>query len=173
MLFQCWASVEDGGPTLKQHWVNPPCLHLYYKLHGKRPQLYLLIPLLFHRISRQTWHIKPMLVHRLQPRPNNKTVLFPLLVFAVIRGGDVFSQHNPTAYVPWRSIGIWIWHHVLNLVLEFCWLVVSCASQTTSIRQQFNTGPAAQTLARCWAVVGCLQLGLAVVKCWKDVCHLA
>ena len=20
MLFQCWASVEDGGPTLKQHW---------------------------------------------------------------------------------------------------------------------------------------------------------
>ena len=26
MLFQCWASVEDGGPTLKQHWVNAPCL---------------------------------------------------------------------------------------------------------------------------------------------------
>ena len=26
MLFQCWASVEDGGPTLKQHWVNSPCL---------------------------------------------------------------------------------------------------------------------------------------------------
>ena len=22
MLFQSWASVEDGGPTLKQHWVN-------------------------------------------------------------------------------------------------------------------------------------------------------
>ena len=21
MLLQCWASVEDGGPTLKQHWV--------------------------------------------------------------------------------------------------------------------------------------------------------
>ena len=26
MLFQCWSSVEDGGPTLKQHWVNAPCL---------------------------------------------------------------------------------------------------------------------------------------------------
>ena len=26
MLIQCWASVEDGGPTLKQHWVNAPCL---------------------------------------------------------------------------------------------------------------------------------------------------
>ena len=26
MLFQCWASVEDGGPTLKQHRVNAPCL---------------------------------------------------------------------------------------------------------------------------------------------------
>ena len=26
MLFQCWASVEDDGPTLKQHWVKVPCL---------------------------------------------------------------------------------------------------------------------------------------------------
>ena len=26
MLFQCWASVEDVGPTLKQHWVNASCL---------------------------------------------------------------------------------------------------------------------------------------------------
>ena len=25
MLFQCRASVEDGGPTLKQHWVNVLC----------------------------------------------------------------------------------------------------------------------------------------------------
>ena len=22
MLFYCWANVEDGGPTLKQHWFN-------------------------------------------------------------------------------------------------------------------------------------------------------
>ena len=26
MLVQCWASVVDGGPTLKQHWVNFLCL---------------------------------------------------------------------------------------------------------------------------------------------------
>ena len=26
MLFQCWASVEDGGPTLKQQWLSVPCL---------------------------------------------------------------------------------------------------------------------------------------------------
>ena len=26
ILFQCWASVEDGGPTLIQHWVNASCL---------------------------------------------------------------------------------------------------------------------------------------------------
>ena len=25
MLFQCWSSVEDAGPTLKQHWVKAPC----------------------------------------------------------------------------------------------------------------------------------------------------
>ena len=22
MMFQCWTSVEDGGATLKQHWVG-------------------------------------------------------------------------------------------------------------------------------------------------------
>ena len=26
MLFLCWADVGDGGPTLKQHWVNVSCL---------------------------------------------------------------------------------------------------------------------------------------------------
>ena len=26
MLFQCWASVVDDGPTLKQHWFNALCL---------------------------------------------------------------------------------------------------------------------------------------------------
>ena len=26
VLFQCWASVADAGPTLKQHWVNVSCL---------------------------------------------------------------------------------------------------------------------------------------------------
>ena len=30
MLFQCWASVEDGGPTLKQHCVTPS--HYAYAL---------------------------------------------------------------------------------------------------------------------------------------------
>ena len=26
MLFQCWPTVFDAGPTLTQHWVNAPCL---------------------------------------------------------------------------------------------------------------------------------------------------
>ena len=26
MMFQCCATVFDAGPTLKQHWVNAPCL---------------------------------------------------------------------------------------------------------------------------------------------------
>ena len=26
MQFQCWHTVFDAGPTLKQHWVNAPCL---------------------------------------------------------------------------------------------------------------------------------------------------
>ena len=26
MLFRCWASVGDGEPTLKQHWINTSCL---------------------------------------------------------------------------------------------------------------------------------------------------
>ena len=31
MLFQCWAGVEDSGPTLKQHWVNASCLLVIYR----------------------------------------------------------------------------------------------------------------------------------------------
>ena len=26
MMFQCWHTVFDAGPTLKQNWVNAPCL---------------------------------------------------------------------------------------------------------------------------------------------------
>ena len=26
MLFLCWSDVEDGGQTLKQHWLNASCL---------------------------------------------------------------------------------------------------------------------------------------------------
>ena len=26
MLFQCWPTISAAGPTLKQHWVNDPCL---------------------------------------------------------------------------------------------------------------------------------------------------
>ena len=26
MPFQCWPTVFDTGPTMKQHWVNAPCL---------------------------------------------------------------------------------------------------------------------------------------------------
>ena len=26
MLFQCWSTVFDAAPTLKQHWLNAPCL---------------------------------------------------------------------------------------------------------------------------------------------------
>ena len=26
LLFKCWANVEDGGSTLKQHWLNVSCL---------------------------------------------------------------------------------------------------------------------------------------------------
>ena len=34
MLFYCWADVEDGGPTLKQHWVNVSCLlGMYIGMH--------------------------------------------------------------------------------------------------------------------------------------------
>ena len=26
MLAYCWQSVYDAGPTLRQHWINVPCL---------------------------------------------------------------------------------------------------------------------------------------------------
>ena len=33
VLFQCWTSVVDGGPILKQHWCNDLCLQ--GRLYGK------------------------------------------------------------------------------------------------------------------------------------------
>ena len=38
MLFQCWASVEDGGLTLKQHWVDASCLLGRYLILVKKPR---------------------------------------------------------------------------------------------------------------------------------------
>ena len=35
MLFQCWASVEDAGPTLKQHWVDAPACWAKYPVIAK------------------------------------------------------------------------------------------------------------------------------------------
>ena len=26
MLFECWSTIYDAGPTLKRHWVNVSCL---------------------------------------------------------------------------------------------------------------------------------------------------
>ena len=37
MLFQCWATVFDVGPTLKQHWVNAPCLLGAYTRDTRTP----------------------------------------------------------------------------------------------------------------------------------------
>ena len=35
MLFQCWISVFDAGPTFKQHWVDVPCLLVDALTHGE------------------------------------------------------------------------------------------------------------------------------------------
>ena len=35
MLFQCWPTVFDAGPTLKQLWVNVPCLLGFGRLINK------------------------------------------------------------------------------------------------------------------------------------------
>ena len=35
MLFQWWASVADCGPTLKQYWINVPCLLWSAELRNK------------------------------------------------------------------------------------------------------------------------------------------
>ena len=39
MLFYCWPSVVDDGPTLKQHWLNGSCL-LGYKGSPYMPRMY-------------------------------------------------------------------------------------------------------------------------------------
>ena len=36
MLVLRWASVADGGPTYKQHWVNASCLCLWIPMQSQR-----------------------------------------------------------------------------------------------------------------------------------------
>ena len=32
MLFECWSTACDGGPTLTQYWVNDSCLLFFFYL---------------------------------------------------------------------------------------------------------------------------------------------
>ena len=47
ILFQCWASVEDVGPTLKRHWVKASCLLGLLKVNPQSARLYNVI---FHHL---------------------------------------------------------------------------------------------------------------------------
>ena len=42
MLFQCWASVEDGEPTLKKHGVNFSCLLGSYVTNVSKSTVYII-----------------------------------------------------------------------------------------------------------------------------------
>ena len=53
MLFYCWASVADNGPTLKQHWLNVSCL-LGHNIKIIKHDI-------FWGFSLQTRYIDPML----------------------------------------------------------------------------------------------------------------
>ena len=81
-LFQCWASVEDCGSTLKQHWMNVMCLLMCCRKVYCRPSAGL--PLGQHRrrltrIDRATgchagptfnrnWVDRPTFVYQIHPR---------------------------------------------------------------------------------------------------------
>ena len=58
MLFQCWASVIDAGPTLKQHWVRvsssvkTACSRLTIRLPVQNPPP----PPSKHELFIQCWH---------------------------------------------------------------------------------------------------------------------
>ena len=43
MLFQCWASVDDCGLTLKQHCVNGMCLLICWRKVYSRPSVGLVL----------------------------------------------------------------------------------------------------------------------------------
>ena len=57
VLFQCWASVEGGGPTLKQHWVNALSFLgmvkalIYYHHYIDRPRFLIRM----YRLGLVTW----------------------------------------------------------------------------------------------------------------------
>ena len=57
MLFQCWASVEDGGPALEQHWVNVLCL--LGNESGFSSPLCTYRPWEHHEVRWMRWHCPP------------------------------------------------------------------------------------------------------------------
>ena len=56
MLFQCWASVEHGKPTLKQHWVNILCLLGGFMVGQRRRRLSNIKPTLVSRSGQPSKH---------------------------------------------------------------------------------------------------------------------
>ena len=62
MLFQCWASVEDSGPLLTQHWMNVPDECIVFAGHfvwetPRRQRHSLEFPLrFFNRMTHQSRH---------------------------------------------------------------------------------------------------------------------
>ena len=88
-LFQCWHTVFDAGPTLKQHWMNAPCLQTQT---GHSPKA----------VS--------MVAHRLRRWSNIETALGECPVFANTNGAFTQSCFNvgtpsSTLVQHWNSIG--------------------------------------------------------------------
>ena len=70
MMFQCWATVFDAGPTLKQLWVDASCITRICCMSG--------LPYPEMPLPAKTWHsnnVGLMLSHRLRCCPNIKPTL--------------------------------------------------------------------------------------------------
>ena len=58
MLVQCWASVEDDGPTLYQHWLNVLCLlgiHIILVFCLSSAELYFSIQMIYPSKGVHVW----------------------------------------------------------------------------------------------------------------------
>ena len=64
MLFQCWASVADGGPTLKYRWVNVSWDPYNYQLTNNSSN---------HQTTRQ---LRSGIVHHEPVRPGSSARIF-------------------------------------------------------------------------------------------------
>ena len=136
VLEKCWTSVEDGGPTLNQHWVNV----LYFLGINCIPA------------NMRHWpNVGLLLGHRLRRWPNSKPTLGKRLMFAR------YMSHQSTEKIRNKhDVGPMLCQHRIqwtNISPAFGQCAVLVHQNTAFIRNRHNVLPMLSQHPRRWPTI--------------------